>query len=77
MVPAKGSHPFDRTQINNLEELHEGGALAVGMIVCGKQAVWAYYSEINEEGRVNWNEAVEDNRHIPDITDLKHFLEYG
>jgi len=74
MVPKRGSHPFDKIQVNNLEEIHKTGGVGVGMVVCGKQAVFCYYHQIDDEGRINWNQCVKENQHIPDIKDLKWFL---
>ena len=74
-VPKKGSHPFDQVQVHNLRDIHRDGGLGVGIIVCGRQAVWCYWDQINELGRVDWNQCVEENQYIENIKDLTKFLE--
>ena len=76
MVPKKGDHSFTKTQVMNLEEIHErGGAVGVGMVICGKRAVFAYHHQINSEGQINWNELWNNQQGIKDIEDMKHTLE--
>lgn len=75
MVPKKGSHPFDQVQVNNLQDIDRNGGLGVGVVVCGKKAIWAYYHQINQLGRVSWNDCWEEGQGIEDINNLEHFLE--
>ena len=75
-VPKKGSHPFDKVQVNNLEEIHKNKGIAVGLVVCGNKGVFAFYNQIDEEGRIDWNDLWDHNQFIEDVRDLSETLEW-
>lgn len=64
-APLKKDHTFSGPQIKELKSIAEdGGGVGLGVIVCGGYAFWCTPDEINENGQVNCNKLLKENKFI-------------
>ena len=59
IVPKKGNHAFTKTQVKELTAITESGGVGLGVIICGKHALWVFVEDIDDDGRVEWDESKE------------------
>ncbi len=79
IVPAKGHHPFTKTQIKELNQINsKGSGVGIGVIMCGKYFVWVSPSEIQEDGRVDVDRLLEQdpNRLLRIDSDIRKFFNF-